>query len=128
MSQSVMRKLFFTCAVCAFAEDDSAVGRWVKQRAISITALTPGHPSTADLASLKKVFKRAQVVGTGEATHGAHEFQYFKHRLFRFLVTEMGFNTFTIEGSYSGSKAINDYVVNGKGDRADVLSGQGYMA
>ncbi|WP_373518892.1 erythromycin esterase family protein [Pricia sp.] len=44
-----------------------------------------------------------------------------------FLVTEMSFNGFAIEAGYAPCTPINDYVLYGKGDREDVLTGQGFV-
>ena len=49
-----------------------------------------------------------------------------KHRLVEFLVTEMNFTGFIFEASYAASQPINDYILTGKGDRATVITGQGY--
>lgn len=49
-------------------------------------------------------------VALGEAVHGAHEFLLVKHRLLAFLVREMNFRVFAIEGSYAMIQRINDYV------------------
>ncbi len=105
--------------------EETTVIRWIHQHAIPIQYVEAGH-GFADLQPLKQILKDVKVVGLGEATHGTREFFQFKHRLFEFLVREMGYTGFALEASYAASQPINDYVLHGKGDRATVLTGQGY--
>ena len=67
-----------------------------------------------------------QVVGIGEATHGTHEFYQLTARLARFLVTDMGFTAFALESSFSNCEPINDYLLTGKGNLLETITGQGY--
>lgn len=100
---------------------------WLKQNAIPVKYIESGN-QFSDLQPLKKTLKDAVVVGLGEATHGTHEFFTMSHRLIEFLVREMNFSAVVLESSYSACRPINDYVLYGKGDRAAVLTGQGYTA
>ncbi|AGC43114.1 erythromycin esterase [Myxococcus stipitatus DSM 14675] len=93
---------------------------WVKQSLVPLTTVEAGH-GFADLQPLKPWLAKARVVALGEATHGTREFFQLKHRLMEFLVTELGFNIFALEGNFSEALVINDYVLHGKGDEAQVL-------
>lgn len=106
------------------AEDSAAVA-WIRTNAIPIQTLNAGSGFT-DLAPLKAILQDARIVGLGESTHGTSEFQTAKHRLFEFLVKEMGYTVFTLEAAYSDAQPMNDYILHGKGSRADVLSKVGY--
>ena len=66
------------------------------------------------------------MVGLGEATHGAREFFRMKHRLLEFLVEEMGFTIFAIEGLMPESFDIDRFVVQGEGDAAKALAALHY--
>lgn len=103
------------------------VAAWLKQNSIPIKYIEAEN-SFSDLQPLKKILQDVQVIGLGEATHGTHEFFEIKHRLVRFLVTQMGFTAFVIESSFSDCEPINDYILTGKGDRATVLTNQNYTA
>lgn len=46
-----------------------------------------------------------------------------KQRMLEFLVEKMGFTVFAIEANWPESYAINDFVLNGKGDPAAALAG-----
>ena len=108
-------------------EEDSLqiITAWLNQTSVPVQHLEAGN-GFADLHPLKQVLKDVKVVGLGEATHGTREFFTMKHRLLEFLVSEMNFTAFVMESSYSACQPINDYILTGKGDRATVLTNQGY--
>ncbi len=95
---------------------------WVQQNAIPVTSVQAGNGS-ADLQPLKEVLGDAKIVSLGEATHGTKEFFQMKHRLLEFLVTEMGFTHFSIEANMPEAYKLNDYVLTGQGDPAELLEG-----
>ncbi|HWO26724.1 MAG TPA: erythromycin esterase family protein [Kofleriaceae bacterium] len=76
-----------------------------------------------DLAPLGKLVGGARIVALGEATHGTREFFQVKHRLLEYLVAKQGFTVFAIEANQPECRAINDYVLHGKGDAREVLAG-----
>jgi erythromycin esterase len=96
---------------------------WLKANAVTLASLQPDS-SFADMAPLKAWLADARVVAMGEATHGTREFQQFKYRMLQFLVRELGFTVFGIEGNWPESIEINEYLLTGKGDPAGVLSRQ----
>lgn len=76
-----------------------------------------------DLMPLKTILEGKRIVAMGEATHGTKEFFQMKHRMLQFLVEEMGYNVFGIEASMPDCMAVNDYVLYGKGDAKNVVTG-----
>ncbi len=82
--------------------------------------------NTDDLQPLKEAFKGVRIVGLGESTHGTRDFFQLKHRLLRFLVEEMGFRAFVIESGLEQVRNVDDYVIEGKGDKYRALSTQSY--
>jgi erythromycin esterase-like protein len=72
---------------------------------------------------LKAVVGDARVVSLGEATHGTREFFQVKHRMLEFLASEMGFTIFSIEANMPEAYRLNDYVLKGTGDPAQLLKG-----
>ena len=127
------KHIFYLLSALVFTNFSSAqdttevVTAWLKQNSIPIKYTESGH-DFSDLQPLKKILQNVQVIGLGEATHGTQEFFKMKHRLVEFLVTQMGFTAFALESSYSNCQPINDYILTGKGDRAAILTNQGYMA
>ena len=56
----------------------------------------------------------SRVIGLGEATHGTHEFFEAKHRIFRYLVENHGFNVYAFEADFGECVYINDAVQEGQ--------------
>jgi erythromycin esterase len=75
-----------------------------------------------DLDPLADLVGEAGVVGLGEATHGSREFRTMGHRVFRYLVEELGFRTFALEFNWSGGLRLNDYVLTGRGDLREIIA------
>lgn len=69
----------------------------------------------SDLSSLDQFFSQSKIVGMGESTHGTHEFFQSRHRFFKYLVENHGFNTFFLEADYSRCLRVNNYI-NGTDD------------
>lgn len=69
-----------------------------------------------DLEFFREIVGDARVVSLGENTHGTRDFFEMKARILRFLVEEMGFNTFAIEATWQESRRLDHYVRTGEGD------------
>jgi erythromycin esterase len=94
---------------------------WLSSVAVPLATTEPGTDLT-DLAPLRAMVGTARVVGLGEGTHGTREFFQLKHRVFQFLVREMGFTHFAIEATWPEANDVNEYVLTGQGDPARLLS------
>src|SRR5258708_3116463 len=97
------------------------VVEWISAHAVRLQTCEAGH-GFADMQPLKKIIGNARIVSLGEATHGTREFFQLKHRMLEFLATEMGFTIFSIEASMPEAYRLNDFVLNGKGDPAQLLT------
>lgn len=121
------------CLVCFFvayqggSTEIEQVTGWLKSNAIPLKGVEETE-SWGDLKPLKQVLRGVRIVGLGEETHGTREFFQLKRRLVEFLVKEAGFTVFAMELSYAASLDINEYVLNGKGDRDKLLAKQGLWA
>ena len=104
------------------AQQNESPVDWVRSRAIRLTTAEAGH-GFADLQPLERVVGNARIVSLGEATHGSREFFQLKHRMLEFLATQMGFSIFSIEANMPEAYRLNDYVLNGTGDPAQLLRG-----
>lgn len=69
------------------------------------------------------ILRNVEMVLVGEATHGTKEFAEIKHRLFRYLVEELGFRYFFIEADFTAGLAVDQYICGNGGDPVDVLKG-----
>jgi erythromycin esterase-like protein len=107
--------------VAAHGQSDPAV-EWIRANAIRLSTLEAGH-GFADMQALKSLIGNARIVSLGEATHGTREFFQLKHRMLELLATEMGFTIFSIEANMPEAYRLNDYVLNGTGDPAELLRG-----
>lgn len=103
-------------------EVPAEVGAWLKQRAIPFSTSRAGG-SYADLLPVKSIVGDARIVALGEATHGTREFFEMKHRMFEFLVREMGFTVFAIESEWAEAARLNHWVQTGQGDPHKLLTG-----
>lgn len=115
----------YAARVAEILRKQKAVMSWLKTNAIPLKTLEAGN-DFADLQPLKQTFKEVRYVGLGEATHGTREFFQVKHRLLEFLVREMDFRVFAIEGSYAALQVINDYVMDRMDDGTKALDSQGF--
>lgn len=75
----------------------------------------PTIPSNADLEPLRQVIGDASVVALGESYHTSGGFYRLKHRVFRYLVEELGFRAFAIESDWEPTERTNTYVQTGEG-------------
>src|SRR5262245_46752989 len=113
--------ILLTLAAAPAAPPDPVVG-WMKRAASPLATCEPVDDQR-DLAFLKKLVGDAHVVALGEGTHGTHEFFTLKHRITRYLATEMGFTVFAIEANMPEAYRVNDYVLGGPGDTQALLDG-----
>jgi len=92
---------------------------------IEIRNISPDS-SFDDINRLLPILKNTKIVGLGEATHGTHDFFVYKHRLIKLLTTQADFKVIIIEGDFTGSQIMNDYVLYGKGTLNEALLGVSY--
>jgi erythromycin esterase len=95
---------------------------WLKANAIPLATAEPDG-GFQDIEPLRAIIGNARVISLGEATHGTREFFQLKHRLISYCVAELGVTMIGFEAEYGATLAVNDYVLTGKGNAADVVSG-----
>lgn len=89
-------------------------GQLVDRGIYPLDGLDAGLPYT-DLAPLRQILEGAQVVGLGETIHTSGGYYAMKHRLFRFLVEEMGFRAFAMETPWPYAEVTAQYVATCQG-------------
>ena len=112
--------LFGFFPYCLFAQTQDEIN-FLKENVIDIS-IDPDDDNFEDLSSLKTILADKRIAGMGESTHGSKEFFKMKHRMLKFLVTEMGYRLFGIEANFTECRDINDYVLNGKGNIKDAIA------
>jgi erythromycin esterase len=101
--------------------NNEGIRAWLQGAAVPLTSDDPTS-APDDLAPLQEVLQEVSVVGLGEATHGTREFFRMRHRVLRFLIETLGFDTLAIEGSYSAAERLNAYVSGSAGDVRRLLA------
>ncbi len=91
----------------------------IERSALTLRSTEP-EGSLRDLDVLGRMVKGTKVVGLGEATHGSQDFFRMKHRVFRYLVEEKGFRSFSLELPWSSGVRLNEYVLDGEGNLKDI--------
>jgi erythromycin esterase len=94
------------------------IGRWLRANA---HVLRTDPDDFSDLEPLRDIVGDARVVAIGESTHRVHEFYEIRHRLTRFLVTQLGFTAFVMESGFPEGLRVNDWVRGGPGDLDELL-------
>lgn len=95
---------------------------WIRSHAVPLKTPEAGN-GFDDMRPLRALIGQARIVSLGEATHGSREFFQLKHRMLEFLASEMGFSIFSIEANLPEAYRLNDYVLEGNGDPAQLLRG-----
>lgn len=93
----------------------------LRAHARELDTCDPASSLSAD--SLPDGFTDSTIIALGEGTHGTREFFRLKHRLLRWFVTEAGVRTFAMEANAPETRALDEYVVHGRGDPAAGLEG-----
>jgi len=114
--------LFFCLLLKAQSAIDNSQTEWINKNSIELNYVTAGH-GFDDLKPLKGLIGDARIVGLGECTHGSSEIFTMKHRLLEFLVKEKGFTIFSIEANMPEAYALNECIIDGKGDPKKLLAG-----
>jgi erythromycin esterase len=115
-------EVVFEVAITELKPAPADVNAWVAASAVPLTSAEAGH-GFDDMKPIGAMIGKARIVALGEATHGTREFFQLKHRFLEYLVAEHGFTLFIIEANLTESRAINDYVLHGKGDPRAALAG-----
>src|SRR5262245_6034254 len=109
-------------AAALYAQQADPVIDWIRSHAVPLKTPEAGN-GFDDMRPLRALIGQARIVSLGEATHGSREFFQLKHRILEFLAGEMGFTIFSIEANLPEAYRLNDYVLEGKGDPAQLLRG-----
>ncbi|MBI5726727.1 MAG: erythromycin esterase family protein [Ignavibacteriales bacterium] len=95
---------------------------WLQSNTCTFNSADPKQDNS-DLHFLKEIVGNAKIVSLGEGTHGTSEFFKMKHRITKYLAEELGFTVFAIEANMPEAKAVNDYILYGKGNAKEALAG-----
>lgn len=102
--------------------ENEAATAWLNKNAIPLKYVKAGN-RYEDLKPLSDLIGDARIVSLGECTHGSSEIFSMKHRMLEYLVKEKGFTIFSIEANMPEAYALNEYIIEGKGDARKLLAG-----
>jgi len=75
----------------------------------------------ANLKQLITDISSKKIIALGESTHGTKEFTILRAEIVKSLVSQYGFNAFLLEADFMPCKAINEFILTGKGDPETLL-------
>jgi erythromycin esterase-like protein len=84
----------------------------------------PELATTDDLEPLRRIIGDARVVALGESYHTSGGFYLMKHRIFRFLVEEMGFRAFAMETNWQSAERAAAFVQTCAGTAEEAIRGE----
>lgn len=109
----------------AAATAAAAARTWIADASVRMPSLAPGAP--LDVEPLRRrLGDGVEVLGLGEATHGARELALLRWKLFAGLAEHAGFRVFLAEAGWTEARAVDAYVTRGKGDARAALAGLSY--
>ena len=110
-----------SCRNSSSQDKNDKFTEWALKNSQKIETIELSENQT-DLNSLKQIIGEAEVVCLGESRHDIHEQFMLKHRFIKYLVEEMNFTTFVLEGSFPYSNNINDFILNGNGNIDELMA------
>lgn len=97
----------------------------LKSKLISLKTVQAGN-GFEDLEPLKETLKDKQIIAMGDAPYGTKATIKMKHRMFEFLVEEMGYRVLGVEADFGTVEVANEYILNGIGSATDSFKGADY--
>lgn len=86
-----------------------AVRQWIRDQAVPLD-LASSHAGFPEMAWTVPWSRKAQVVGMGEATHGTHDFFFFKQSALKSLVESGSINHFAMELNVVSAFRIDAFI------------------
>lgn len=84
-----------------------------------ISGISPSSKSDQDLEPILALTDKADIIGLGEAAHTSEGFYQAKARIIQTLVSKGGVRSIAFEDSFISVKAVNDFILAGKGTAKD---------
>lgn len=122
LSMKVIYLLFAFLTIYSPNLQSQEINKWLDKNIIPIKYVTAEN-GLEDLDPLDRLIGDARIVELGECTHGSSEIFSMKHRMLEYLVKEKGFTIFSIEANMPEAYALNEYIIDGRGDPKKLLAG-----
>lgn len=117
----LLSAVLFGNVIIAQTGSNSSAG-WLNKNCIPLKYIKAEN-GFDDLKPLKDLIGDARIVSLGECTHGSSELFSMKHRMLEYLVKDKGFTIFSIEANMPEAYALNEYIIDGKGDPRKLMAG-----
>lgn len=109
------------CNISIYKKNSSSFDQCVNNIGHEINALE-ASADFEDLEIISDIVGEASLVCLGESRHDIHEQFLIKHRIVRYLVEELGFRVFLIEGSLPYCRRIDTYLLTGLGNIEEIMA------
>ena len=104
----------------------SEICGWLRQHSLPCGSCDLAEPlSESEKSFLGRLTQGADVIGLGEMTHGASEIVRGRYRLLKHQVADHGVTVIVLESEMARTQALNDCILNGKGNSEDALAATG---
>lgn len=115
--------LFFTGFQSAHSQADpnNSLKEWIDKNAIEIS-FPDSSIKFSNLSAFKNMVGNAKIFALGEPLHNLSEPLELRNRLFKYMISEMGFNAIALETSFSHAKKINDFILGKSPGRAAAIT------
>lgn len=117
----VLFLIFSACSVNINKKNSSSLEQCVSKNGHEIQSLE-ASADMEDLRLISDIVGEASLVCLGESRHDIHEQFLIKHRIVRYLVEELGFRVFLLEGSLPYSRRIDTYLLTGQGNIEEIMA------
>ncbi|HEU5166073.1 MAG TPA: erythromycin esterase family protein [Chitinophagaceae bacterium] len=111
----------FSQPVYAQADPKIVLKEWIDKNAIDIS-LPDSSIAFSNLSAFKTMLGNTKIFALGEPLHNLSEPLELRNRLFKFMISEMGFNAIALETSFSQAKKINDFILGRSRGRAPLIA------
>ena len=124
MNRTFLLLVFIILMMASHAQSNyyAETTAWLNKNVIPLKTVKAEN-GFEDLKPLDSLIGVARIVELGECTHGSSEVFSMKHRMLEYLVKEKGFTIFSIEANMPEAYALNQYIIEGKGDSRKLLAG-----
>src|SRR3954471_19723872 len=95
----------------------SSLEQWIEQEAIPFFTDSPASFNAAVDRLLAALGEGVELLGFGEALHGAEQILALRNRLFQHLVQVHGYTAIAIESSFPRARIVNEFIT-GRGSMA----------
>ncbi len=92
----------------------STIEDWIRKDAVSFSLDSSAETDATIDKVVASLGEQVQLLGLGEAVHGAEDILILRNHMFQRLVTKHGYSAFALESTFPKAHVVDDYI-NGRG-------------